>query len=327
MVPLKTITPSIPIWAVTGCVASMSRFKSVEPVSTVRLGVALAVGVTARGTGVNGGAVAAIVGMLVGLVPGADVGAAVGVRRVGVAVGFAAMDNASGATRVKEKSPHASSPETMAIDIKMIEERGTCDKLIGQPERERAMGTNSGCTASGGTAASSTRVFGAGISGLGAGGSGIGLIRSGLRAGCIGFGAGGSNRSGGGRVSGGGGGREEAGSLPVGKTGFFGFGEGGARGNRLRSRAKGSDAGRTVGSGTEAGSRVGLAGAGFGSSSLGGIGFGERESNIGGGGFSSGGRIRGGTIGALGGRELIGGSTFSGRTAAVCDVAIGLGRE
>ncbi len=121
----------------------MSKLSSVEPASTVRLGAAMAVGCTIIGTCVNGGAVAAIVGTLVGLVPGKDVGAAVGARRVGVAVGIAAIDRKAGAIRVKLNNPQASSPETTAIDIKMIDDRGTWERLIGHPERDRAIGTHS----------------------------------------------------------------------------------------------------------------------------------------------------------------------------------------
>lgn len=105
--------------------ASMSRFKSVDPAATVPLGVAFGVGTATIVMGVKGGAVAAMVGILVGLVPGTDVGTWVGGKRVGVAVGFAAMDRTIGATRVNAKRPHASSPETMAIDIRITEERGT----------------------------------------------------------------------------------------------------------------------------------------------------------------------------------------------------------
>lgn len=215
----------------------MSRFKSVEPTSKVRLGVALAVGCTTTGTGVNGGAVAAIVGMLVGLVPGSAVGAAVGASRVGVAVALAAMDRIAGATRVKLNNPHASRPETTAIDIKMTDERGACERLIGHPARERAIGANSG---SAGDTGSGTLVPVAGIAGSAGG------------AGCLGIAVCRVSFSGGGNVSGGFGGGIDR-SLPLGKTGCLGLGEGGARGKRLRSRVNGSGGVGTIGSGTEAG--------------------------------------------------------------------------
>ncbi len=218
----------------------MSRFNSVEPGSEVRLGVALAAGGTTIGTGVNGGAVAAIVGMLVGPVPGKEVGAAVGARRVGVAVALAAMDRIAGATRVKLNNPQASRPETIATDIKIIDERGACERLIGHPVRERAIGANSGCTSEPGpTSGSPVAVAGAGGSSAGTGRLGIAVGRSSL--------------SGGGKVSGGDEGGSVARSLPLGSTGYFGLGEGGARGNRRRRRVKGSCGVRVAGSGMEGG--------------------------------------------------------------------------
>lgn len=206
----------------------------------MRLAVALAVGCETIGTGVNGGAVAAIVGMLVGLVPGKDVGAPVGARRVGVAVGFAAIERMAGATRVKLNKPQASKPETIAIDIKMIDERGTWDRLIGHPARDRAIGTISGWT--------TEFVPGSGslVSVVGAGGSAVG-------AGHFGITVGRSSRSGGGKVSGGVSGGPAARSLPIGNTGFLGLGEGGASGSRRRSRVKGSRDDGANGSGTEGG--------------------------------------------------------------------------
>ncbi len=103
MGPLKTITPSMPTWAVMGCVASISRFRAVFGSSVLVGAVTFAVGATVAfaTTLSTGGAVAAMTGTTVGRAPGTGLGVAVRGRRVGVAVrGPDAMDIAAGTRRV-----------------------------------------------------------------------------------------------------------------------------------------------------------------------------------------------------------------------------------
>jgi hypothetical protein len=108
---------------VIASVASISRFKGPWLRSTL-LGVVFGTGVEAIRGGVKGGAVAAIVGTSVGPVPGAQVGAIVGSSRVGVGVGSPAISIKFGANRVAANKPQAKTPDTMAMDIRIIDERG-----------------------------------------------------------------------------------------------------------------------------------------------------------------------------------------------------------
>lgn len=284
-------------------------------------GVALAVGAITIGTGVKGGAVAAIVGMLVGLVPGRDDGADVACIRVAVAVGPVAIDRAIGARRVKAKRPQASTPETIATDIRMIEERGILPSLMGQPDLVRAIGINSGAAAAGTWSVCPP---------LGLTGSGFATGNSRAGVGVLRVTVGRSSLSGGGRVSGGGGGTDNGLSLPLAKNGFLGFGEGGASGSRRRSRVNGSFGGGITGSGMEAGWRGGSTFAGragstgfAGGSLLIDVDPAVARETCGGSRFSSGRRTHGfGADAAVGGEAW--GSEVSGRAGGVCVVAVGL---